>query len=142
MGDSKMSEEKFKDIKVGDYVLLRKGLRLKGVFGPINSYYVKCKVEKVTSKQFVVEGDRYRKDTGRLVGDSFYAYKEGEKYIGTIIKDETDKYNHDKEIRHLISNLKYYARKIIDLNPIHFLNEPIDDLEHILHKLKELKVDW
>jgi hypothetical protein len=57
----------FRDIEVGDLVLVPKNVRLVRM-GGWRSFKVPAKVERVTKTQFVAGGDRFNKERGRLIG--------------------------------------------------------------------------
>ena len=60
---------KFKDIKKGDIVYIVKGVKV-GMFSAPTLFWVPKPVERVTPKQFAVDGQCYKKENGLGVGMS------------------------------------------------------------------------
>lgn len=64
---------KFKDIQEGDVVCVQKTISIGRRGG--RSFFVFMPVERTTPKQFIVDGERYQKEDGKLIGKYFdYAY--------------------------------------------------------------------
>jgi hypothetical protein len=132
MSDNKI--DKFANVAVGDTVYGKKEISYG--WGNSESFWIPCKVEKVTPKQFQVGGEKYRKSDG-LKATSSYGY-EGCKYIGDkdswgwIVSDQAD------ECRAFINRLKIWgeAKDIIkDLK----LDHDNPDLMVIHEKLCQIR---
>lgn len=84
---------KFDNTKAGDTVLGNKRCYYPGMHWDGSNYLVRLKVERVTPKQIVVDGERYWKDDGRIVGESSRCIeKPGE------AEDETEQCRKDCEL--------------------------------------------
>lgn len=62
---------KFQDIKVGDVVYVRKEVKVSMWDRRGRDFWIPCAVERTTTKQFIVDGKRYKKEDGRLIGKYF-----------------------------------------------------------------------
>ena len=131
---------KFKDIKVGDEVLVSTYVKIG--FNKKKRFFVTRKVERVTKTQFVVGGGRYRK-TGEGIGDKRYCsvsfhgdrintfvYKKG------IALDQTEEMNafvfKIKLERNLIERIE---RLSININS-RFPKEELLDISHLLEQIE------
>lgn len=124
---------KFKDIKVGDNVLINDYI----ITGWHDKHYffVNKLVEKTTPKQFVVDGNRYRKIDGKLIDKysyEVYARIEGEFYNGKEIK------NQQHEMDEFIKRVNI-AKKINLLKKDIHISHESKNLEKILELIIECK---
>jgi len=60
---------KFENIKVGDKVVVKKSISLG--WNRSKSFRVVTTVTKITKTQFTADGNRYKKDNGSMIGDSW-----------------------------------------------------------------------
>ncbi len=67
----------FEDIKVNDKVIIRRKVQVG--WSTEKHFWVVCPVDRVTPKQFVAGGVKYRKDDGVQIGGYGTAFKIGEK---------------------------------------------------------------
>lgn len=135
---------KFQDIKVGDSVLCSVSIRY-GFNSSVN-YLVQKKVTRLTNTQIVIGEQKFYKEDGREVGDSWnqiYLLSE----IGTQgrhyrqIEDETQKYMNDvakvKQIS-LISKELSKLEKSLQSIPNVLKNISVSDLENTSNLLTSI----
>ncbi len=97
---------KFKDIKEGDTVYLKTTILFDWNKG--TSFWLPYKVERTTPKQFIVDGDKYRKEDGGKVASRYNgkARKLGET-LGYCEKSVTDQTEECKLFREKIDMFCY-----------------------------------
>ena len=130
---------KFKDIKTGDFVIVKKSIKTN--FRDYTSFFVKRPVSKVTPKQFEVDGSKYNKSDGKEIGEYFsYAYIEGEKsssgLSGDVVIDQTEEYLNFKAKIKAYNEIRSF---IEDLNKLGFESMKdlkLEDLESNRDRLK------
>jgi len=112
---------KYENIKVGDTVYLEHKVRTGWRNGKI--FWLPVTVEKVTPKQFQVKNKKYRKDTGRIVGDAYY--QDGSGYCKDIGDDEPYYPNGKDKVSD--QTIEYRAH-IGKLKAIKSINEMTEDI--------------
>lgn len=127
---------KFKNIKVGDKVVVSKSISLG--WNSSKSFNIVTTVTKTTKTQFTADGNRYRKDYGGMIGNNWV---EAEVYID-------DSQDQSKEMARFQKKLDFsrYIKKSItdmmqDINKknLYALDLPyLDDLKNQVNKLKDL----
>jgi len=108
---------KFEGIRVGDKVLIE--IKLQVGWGSAEHFWCLQDVEKITSKQFQVNGSKYRKEDGRKIDSSSYgsfAKQIGDKCGGfrssETMEDQTGAYILRKKEIILISKAKQMLSEI------------------------------
>lgn len=127
---------KFENIKVGDKVVIEKGILLG--WNCYKSFNIVTTVTKTTKTQFTADGNRYKKDNGCMIGNNWV---EAEVYID-------DSQDQSKEMARFQKKLDYsrYIKKSItdimqniDKKNLYTLDLPyLDDLKNQVNKLKDL----
>lgn len=127
---------KFENIKIGDKVVVSKSISLG--WNRSKSFNIVTTVTKTTKTQFTAGGNRYRKDHGGMIGDTWLI---AEVYID-------DSQDQSKEMARFQKKLDYsrYIKKSItdimqDINKknLYDLDLPyLDDLKNQVNKLKDL----
>ena len=109
-------KDKFKDIKVGDIVIVPVEVPYGYTAG--RTFYCKKLVERLTKTQFVVEGKHYRKSDGCMIGNTWKRaiYEGDENIYGEIVKDETK-----------------------DMLEFEGLVKDVAKLENIIHQVSEMR---
>ena len=134
---------KFKDIKMGDEVLVC--VEIKIPWGLGKGFYCLKKVEYTTNTQFIIEGVRYKKKDGFAIG----RYREkalslGDKsnnYNEDIVKDETKEMNlfiKKKDIWNAVCNIEIQMRNVSIDTDITLLKEALtkaDELQSLVAKM-------
>ena len=135
---------KFKDIKMGDEVLVC--VEIKIPWGLGKGFYCLKKVEYTTNTQFIIEGVRYKKKDGFAIG----GYREkalslGDKsnnYNEDIAKDETKEMNlfiKKKDIWNAVRNIEIQMRNVSIDTDITLLKEALtkaDELQSLVAKME------
>lgn len=97
---------KFKDIKVGDKVLVP--IRIDYGFRNGKNFYCLREVGRVTKAQFTVNDNRYRKSDGCMIGNIWLkAMNTGDKYYGNVLKDETQEMEDFRLLAKSVTKLRY-----------------------------------
>jgi len=109
---------KFKDIKEGDEVMVRKIVK-RSLFDMGISFWVPAKVERATRKQFIVNGNKYRKENGIAIGIRCQCKLVGE------VPDETKK-------------IDALERKIAMIHAIRERGEALTRMNHDSKNIKEI----
>ena len=126
---------KFADIEVGDTVYIMR--KITAGWSRDKSFRVPAVVEKVTPKQFMAEGERYRKADGSLIKQGSYKYARllADLVDGVEIVDETEQMNafienitHAYKIRDLADKLLRFDHQHPKLEKIHELVLKIEKL--------------
>ena len=121
---------KFDDVKVGDIVYIQ--VEVMATWGIGKHFWVPRPVERVTPKQFVIANNRYKKENGELIGNSFYkAANLGDKINGRAVKDQASEKNQ------LAASIRL-AREGNETIKGMRLNYAQTNLEEITEKLEEL----
>lgn len=107
---------RFKDIQVGDKVLVKKKAETVSVFGGSKSYRVAVDVERVTQAQFIAGGLRFKKDRGIGIGHDSCAS------VYTESDDQTDELlSENKRVRAkrlAMYNIKAMEKVIANSNDV------------------------
>lgn len=76
--------DKYLDVKVGDefFYMRRIGVSDWNTLYFSETFFLSCKVLRVTKSQFTTESGRYRKDDGYCIGDGYNIYRAGDKIRG------------------------------------------------------------
>ena len=82
---------KFQNIKTGDIVFAKSSVRVG--WGGREQFWTPQKVEKVTPKQFVVGGERYKKEDGSCIGRYNSVANLGDVIHRDKVKDQTEEKN-------------------------------------------------
>jgi len=119
-------EMKFKDIKAGDTVYIQKEVST-GFFRRVYSFWIPVKVERVTPKQFIVEGEHYRKEDGVKISDTWECVKNlgDDDGWGKKVTDETEA-------------MKAFIKKIKKAREIFSIADDLKSVDHDHSNLEEI----
>jgi len=108
---------KFENIAIDDTVYIRTGVR-----DGYNTahFWIPRKVEKVTPKQFMVSGERYKKEDGAQIGDVYaYACNLGDNtgsMSGGDVTNQMKEKNDFVHKRNMCANISLITRKLGSIN--------------------------
>ena len=136
-----MKQDKFKDIKAGDIVYVVRTIRYS--WNGIKRFYIPATVERTTKTQFIIKGgDRYKKDSGMLIGGEHYAnahYLGGKisRYSDTEITDQTKERDEFVKIANAVSAINNTEIKVhVESKNLVLIHEKIKEILELIDEEK------
>lgn len=128
---------KFAGIKVGDTVYVKETVK-ESPLGRGEAFFVPVTVERITKTQFIANGNRYKKENGRLIGGGFfdYAYYLGEEIAPQdSVDDQTEAMLEMKEKIKIASRISSIG--VVMMN-IDYKHARLDEVHGLALKIKDM----
>lgn len=121
---------KFKDIKVGDIILVKDRVQSGG--WSYRHFWVKKEVTRVTPKQFTAGKKRYNKETGSVIGDNYSACAE---VVGNV-KDQTEERNDFVRRLNFLSRAKGSLSTVQDILDKAYEDVDMENVQRLINELE------